>query len=257
MGAAAGRWQHISVAVTLAVGATALAGAVNGLVIAQLGIQPFVVTLAAMIGFRGMARWLSSNSNVGLSFDDNHISARFAGGLSEPYVVISVFLLCAVVCAVFLTRTVFGRYLRALGDNALAALYAGLPIKRTQVAVYTISGALAGLAGVIHCAQNRQGNPNDGVAYELDAIAAVVIGGTSLMGGKGTIAGTLVGTLILGVITNTLGLKGVDENVKWMAKAVIIIVAVILQQPGSLAKLLGSVRSISPRRFSAHQPSKE
>ena len=252
-----GDWQQMLVAGTIAVGAAGIAGAANGLVIAQLGIQPFVVTLAAMIGIRGLARWLSSNSNVGLSFDDSHISARFADVLAEPYVVIGVFLACALVCAVLLNRTVFGRYIRALGDNALAARYAGLPIKRTQIAVYTISGALAGLAGVIHCAQNRQGNPNDGVAYELDAIAAVVIGGTSLMGGKGTIAGALIGTLILGVITNILGLKGVDENVKWMAKAVIIIVAVMLQQPATFAKLSGYARAAMRRSSSSNDPDKE
>jgi len=150
----------------------------------------------------------------------------------------------SVLFSLTLSRTVFGRYVRALGDNPTAAKYAGLPIKRVQVAVYTIAGAMAGLAGVIHCAQNRQGNPNDGMAYELDAIAAVVIGGTSLQGGKGTIFGTVVGTLTLGVITNILGLKGVDENVKWMAKAIIIVLAVILQQPETFQKLIDGLRRL-------------
>jgi ribose transport system permease protein len=90
---------------------------------------------------------------------------------------------------------------------------------------------------VLHAAQNHQGNPNDGVAYELDAIAAVVIGGTPLTGGKGSIIGTVIGTLIIGVITNIMGLRGWDENVKWMAKAVIIIAAVLFQQTTLFSRL--------------------
>ena len=240
----------LSVGSVLAMGATITAmllmdwqpGLVNGLIISQLSIQPFVVTLAAMIGFRGVAKWLTANANIDLSFDTEHLSGRFTDVFANPYVVIGIFLACSVLFSLVLSRTVFGRYIRALGDNALAARYAGLPIKRTQIAVYAISGAMAGLAGVIHCAQNSQGNPNDGMAYELDAIAAVVIGGTSLMGGKGTVFGTIVGTLTLGVITNILGLKGVDENVKWMAKAIIIVVAVLLQQPGTFQKLLDAAK---------------
>lgn len=239
-----GIWPQISVAIALAVLASAMTGFLSGLVIAQLSVQPFVVTLAAMIGFRGLARWLSQNSNIGLSFDDQHISGHFTSIFANPYVVIGIFLATSLLFSIVLSRTVFGRYVRALGDNLTAAKYAGLPIKRMQVAVYTIAGAMAGLAGVIHCAQNRQGNPNDGMAYELDAIAAVVIGGTSLQGGKGTIFGTVVGTLTLGVITNILGLKGVDENVKWMAKAIIIVLAVLLQQPETFQKLMNSVRRL-------------
>lgn len=222
---------HQALVVIAALAAASAVGALNGAVIAILRIQPFIVTLATMIGIRGLARWLSDNSNIGLSFDYQHISGRFTNLVADSTFVIGVYIACAIVCALLLSRTVFGRYVRALGDNALAARYAGLPIKSIYIAVYVISGLLAGLAGVIHCAQNSQGNPNDGMTYELDAIAAVVIGGTSLQGGKGTILGTVVGTLTLGVITNILGLNGVDENVKWMAKAVIIIVAVLLQQP--------------------------
>lgn len=239
-----GPWLHISLAVGLAVAATGLTGFFNGLIIARLSVQPFVVTLAAMIGFRGLARWISQNSNIGLSFDDQHISGHFASVFASPAIVIGIFISMSIIFAIILSRSVFGRYVRALGDNPMAAMYAGLPIKRVQVAVYTIAGAMAGLAGVIHCAQNRQGNPNDGMAYELDAIAAVVIGGTSLKGGKGTIFGTVVGTLTLGVITNILGLKGVDENVKWMAKAIIIVLAVLLQQPETFRKLIDGLRRL-------------
>ena len=144
-------------------------------------------------------------------------------------VVIGCFAVLSLIFMILLRRTVFGRYVRAVGDNQQAALYAGIPIARTQVWVYSLCGLLAGLAGVLHAAQCYQGNPNDGVAYELEAIAAVVIGGTRLSGGKGTIAGTIVGTLIMGILTNILRLKMVDANVELMIKAVIIVAAVWLQ----------------------------
>ena len=128
------------------------------------------------------------------------------------------------------SRTVFGRYVRAIGDNELASKYAGLPLAWTKVWVYLMSGLLSGFAGVLYAAENHQGNPNAGVAYELDAIAAVVIGGTRLSGGKGSIAGTIVGTLIMGVLTNMLRLKNVDSNVEMMIKAVIIVLAVAAQR---------------------------
>ena len=101
---------------------------------------------------------------------------------------------------------------------------------RYKTLVYVLCGALAGLAGVVHCAQLEQGNPNDGVAYELDAIAAVVIGGTSLSGGVGTVGGTLVGTLIIGVINNSLGLNNIDANAQLILKGAIILGAVWLQR---------------------------
>src|SRR5215475_3521592 len=131
---------------------------------------------------------------------------------------------------VLLARTVFGRHVRAIGDNERAAEFAGLPIRQTKIWVYTLSGLLSGIAGVLYAAENHQGNPNAGVAYELDAIAAVVIGGTRLSGGQGSISGTIIGTLIMGVLTNMLRLNNVDSNVEMMIKAVIIVLAVAVQR---------------------------
>ncbi len=235
---------HVSCAVGAALGLATLVGLVNGLFIAYFRVQPFVVTLATMIGVRGVAKWLTENNNIGLSFGSDGVSGRFADVLSQKGVVIGVFLSLAVICAVVLSRTTFGRYVRAVGDNAKASVFAGLPTIRIQVAVYMICGFMAGLAGVLHAAQNRQGNPNDGIAYELDAIAAVVIGGTALSGGKGSIFGTVVGTLTLGIITNLLGLLGADENIKWMTKAVIILAAVLVQQ----SNLFGIISRIVRRK---------
>jgi ribose transport system permease protein len=220
--------MHIILAVLISLGAGTLVGMINGFVIANLKIQPFIVTLAAMIGIRGLAKWMTNNANIDIGFG-SETAALFANILSMKIVVIGSFLALAVIFAILLSKTVFGRYSRAIGDNSLAAAYSGLPIKRTLIWVYALSGMMAGLAGVIHCAQNRQGSPNDGVAYELEAIAAVVIGGTSLAGGKGSIVGTIVGTLIMGILTNILRLNNVDSNLEMMLKAVIIIAAVRIQ----------------------------
>jgi ribose transport system permease protein len=135
-----------------------------------------------------------------------------------------------------LDRTVFGRHVRAIGDNEKAAEYTGLPIRATKIWVYSLTGLLSGIAGVLYAAENHQGNPNAGMAYELDAIAAVVIGGTRLSGGKGTISGTIVGTLIMGVLTNMLRLNNVDSNVEMMIKAVIIVLAVAVQRERNMTR---------------------
>jgi len=220
---------HITLAIGTAVAASALVGALNGVVIATLRIQPFIVTLASMIGVRGLAKWLSQNENIDIGFGRD-VAAAFASAFREKAIVIGSYAVTAAVFWVVLVRTVFGRHVRAIGDNERAAEYAGLPIRRTKIWVYGLSGLLAGFAGVLYAAENHQGNPNAGVAYELDAIAAVVIGGTRLSGGAGSISGTIVGTLIMGVLTNMLRLNNVDSNVEMMIKAVIIILAVAVQR---------------------------
>jgi ribose transport system permease protein len=224
-----GYTTHIAVAILSAVAAAALAGALNGVVIARTGIQPFIVTLASMIGVRGLAKWLTNNQNIDIGFGKD-LAAEFAGAFREKAIVIGAYAVAAALFWVVLARTVFGRHVRAVGDNEKAAEYAGLPIRATKIWVYTLSGLFTGIAGVLYAAENHQGNPNAGVAYELDAIAAVVIGGTRLSGGQGSISGTIVGTLIMGVLTNMLRLNNVDSNVEMMIKAVIIVLAVAVQR---------------------------
>jgi ribose transport system permease protein len=224
-----GYTTHIAVAILSAVAAAALAGALNGVVIAYTGIQPFIVTLASMIGVRGLAKWLTNNQNIDIGFGKD-LAAEFAGIFREKAIVIGAYAAAAALFWVVLARTVFGRHVRAVGDNEKAAEYAGLPIRATKIWVYTLSGLFTGIGGVLYAAENHQGNPNAGVAYELDAIAAVVIGGTRLSGGKGSISGTIVGTLIMGVLTNMLRLNNVDSNVEMMIKAVIIVLAVAVQR---------------------------
>jgi len=129
-----------------------------------------------------------------------------------------------------LNKTVFGRHLRALGDNATAARLAALPIARIQIAAYAWSGLLAGIGGILLAARTTIGDPNAGVAMELDAIAVVVIGGASLPGGRGGIYGALCGALIIGMVTHILGLRNVGSNAQLMLKAVIIVLSVAAQR---------------------------
>jgi len=224
----------ITMAMLAAVCGGMLVGLTNGVLIARWRIQPFIVTLATMIGVRGLARWMTSNSNIDIGFGKD-LASVFAAALSTKTVVIGSYIVLALGLGALLSKTVFGRYVRAVGDNERAAQYAGLPIKKTKILAYTMTGILAGYSGVLHAAQNHQGNPNSGVAYELEAIAAVVIGGTSLMGGSGSISGTVTGTLIMGILTNILRLNNVDNNLEMIAKAGIILAAVWLQQAGKEA----------------------
>lgn len=224
-----GHAQTIAVAIGAALLVSAAAGALNGAVIAFVDIQPFIVTLASMIGIRGLAKWLTHNTNVDIGFGQD-VAAHFASLFWQKAAVVGAFAVLAVIFGVVLARTVFGRYVRAIGDNEKAARYTGLPIRSVKVWVYGLSGLLSGFAGVLYTAENHQGNPNAGVAYELDAIAAAVIGGARLAGGKGTIAGTIAGTLMIGVVTNMLRLNNVDSNVEMMVKAVIILLAVAAQR---------------------------
>lgn len=217
------------IAIALAAGAAAFIGTLNGIAIATLRIPAFIVTLASMIGVRGLAKRLTNNENTDIGFGSD-VASQFAGFTSQKILVVCTFAVLAIILIVVLNRTVLGRYVRAVGDNELASLYTGLPIRRIKIFVYTLTGLFTGIAGILYAAENHQGNPNAGVAYELDAIAAVVIGGTTLSGGSGSVGGTIVGTLIIGILTNILRLKNVDSNVEMMIKAVIIVLAVAAQR---------------------------
>lgn len=223
-------WMPGLAAVT-AMGTTAAFGLASGAVISKLRMQPFIVTLAAMIGGRGVAKWLVSNKTIAIGYDPR--TARVVDFVGQKAFVVPTFLAVTVVALILLNRTRFGRYLMAVGGSEDAARLSGINVTWVKVRVFTLSGLIAGLAGVLYCCETHQGDPKAGMAYELDAIAAAVIGGTSLMGGKGGILGTVVGALALGILSNVLGLNNVDENVQWMLKAVIILVAVWLQTVGS------------------------
>ncbi len=224
----------LAAAALAVLGVGALWGAVNGFVVARWRLQPFIATLATMSAARGVARYVSGGAAIPLGFGAGGApeSMRRIAGVLVPYVPVPAVLFLVSVGAMhlYLSRTSAGRYLYAIGDNETAARLAGVRVGWHKASVYVIAAVLAALAGIVHCAQLEQGNPNDGVAYELDAIAAVVIGGTSLSGGTGTVGGTLVGVLIIGVINNIMGLNNVDANLQLILKGVIILGAVWLQR---------------------------
>ncbi|WP_243174930.1 ABC transporter permease [Desulfofundulus sp. TPOSR] len=210
----------------LAVGA--LCGSINGTIIAKGKIPPFIVTLGMMTAARGLALLYSNGKPIG------NLSSEFiflGGGriLGVP-VPILVLLLMAVITHIMLNNTKFGRHIYAIGGNEQAAIISGVNVNKVKVLVYTYAGFLAGLAGVILTARISSGQPGLGVMYELDAIAAAVIGGTSLSGGIGSVAGTITGALIIGVINNGLDLLNVSPYWQQVVKGLIIVGAVLLDK---------------------------
>ena len=218
------------IGIVLALAAASLFGLTSGIVISRLRMQPFIVTLAVMIGSRGFAKWLVGNATIAVGYDDR--TKPVVDFIGQKMFVVPAFLTVTLFCFVLLNGTRFGRHLFAVGGSEDAARLSGINVAWVKTRVYLLSGLIAGIAGILYCCETHQGDPKAGMAYELDAIAAAVIGGTSLMGGKGGIFGTFVGALVLGILSNILGLNSVDENVQWMLKAAIILVAVWLQMLG-------------------------
>jgi len=205
--AAARLSEHgVWVGVAGAVGIGLLVGLINGGVIARFKVQPFIVTLATLLACRGAALNLSDNANVSVEFASGYIDIgqKNIGRVPLPVVIVVV---AYVLGSIVLNFTRFGRHVLAIGGNEEAARLAGLPVARTTVAVYTLSGACAGLAGAVLAALAYTGSPNFAFGWELTAIAAVVVGGTLLSGGKGSVGTTLVGVVLLGLIFNELNFE--------------------------------------------------
>jgi ribose/xylose/arabinose/galactoside ABC-type transport system permease subunit len=218
-------------AVLLALAAAALAGAFNGALITGFRIQPIIVTLALLISGRGVAQVLS---NGGQLIPFSNAPFEYLGKGVVAGVPVQVLVMAVVVgVAVFVMRaTPFGRYVVAVGGNEAAARLAGIRVHRTKVMVYALSGLLAGLAGLIETARLGASDAQKvGLNIELDAIAATVVGGTPLTGGRATVLGTLVGALIMQVITTGFVMNGISYAWSLVIKAAIIIVAVYIQRP--------------------------
>ena len=180
-----------------------LVGLFNGLVIARLKIPFFITTLATLLAASGLALIVADNQTVGVSYETNFVELG-QGYLGPVPIPVIIMLVAYIFGMVLLGHTQFGRRVLAIGGNEEASRLMGLKVDRILTLVYTLSGALAGLAGVILAAQYGAGQPLEGQGWELSAIAAVVVGGTLLTGGKGTVSGTLVGALLLGLIFNLL-----------------------------------------------------
>lgn len=208
--------------------AGALCGLVNGLLVTAAGVAPFIATLGMMTAARGLALVLSDGRPVSnLSDGFMAIAGGDVFGIPGP---ILIFALAAFVAHVFLKHFRPGRYLYAVGGNEQSAFASGISVKRIKILAYVLAGLTAGLTGVVLASRTTTGQPNAGVGYELDAIAAAVIGGTSLSGGSGTIIGTLLGAALMGVINNGLDLANVPSYYQQIVKGAIIVTAVALDR---------------------------
>ncbi len=200
-----------------------LIGLLNGSLIAYTMIPPFIATLGTMVAARGFAKWFTGGMPVSMLTDD----FAWIGSGANPVI---IFLVLAVIFHVVLRYTRFGKVTYAIGANRQAAVVSGINVNRHLIYIYTIAGLLAGIAGTVTAARAISGQSGMGVMYELDAIAAVVIGGTSLVGGKGRITGTVIGVLILGVMTSGFTFIRIDAYYQEMVKGAIIVAAVVADQ---------------------------
>jgi ribose/xylose/arabinose/galactoside ABC-type transport system permease subunit len=216
------------------VGAGLAIGVMNGLIITRMKIQPFIATLAAMLAAYGTALLLANNQSVSVSYDTGFTNIGqedFLGFPIPAWIAIAAYLLGWL----FLERHAFGRHVLAIGDGEATAALMGLKVDRTLLAVYTLSGALAGLAGVILASQFGAGQPTEGVGWELFAIASVVVGGTLLTGGSGSVGATLAGALLLAMVFNILnfenGLGSISLSAYWQSvvRGAFLLLVVIIQ----------------------------
>jgi len=207
----------------------AAAGITNGALVTKTGIPPFIATLGMYTSARGAAMLYTSGRPVsGLTDAYNAIGQGGMFGIPAP---ILIFVVMAVATHVLYSRTRFGKHIYAIGGNEQAARVSGIRVGKEKILIYTYAGFLAGIAGIVVSSRIGSGQPGLGQGYELDAIAAAVIGGTSLSsGGVGTIPGTIVGALIIGVLNNTLDLVNVSAYWQQIIKGVIIVGAVVLDR---------------------------
>jgi ribose transport system permease protein len=234
-------WPAVfAIPLVLAVG-TAL-GSLSGALVARMRIQPFIVTLSMMVFARGLAKVISSGRKITNYVTDADGTSRLVdlprvfeiidrkvlgGNLS---IVTVIFLTCVLLTWIVLSRLRLGRHIFAVGGNEEAARLSGVALGRTLTGAYALSGLLAAVAGICQAAQETHGDPETGVAYELDAIAMVVIGGTTLAGGKGSVVLTLIGVLTIGYLQKILSLNAAPEAARLMLTGTIIICAVLFQR---------------------------
>jgi len=217
-------------------------GLISGTLISKWEMQPFIATLAMMVFARGAAKWISGGKKVSTAVLQNDgtykyvdvpaiynfISAKILN--NNIAIVTIIFLVCALLAFILLSKLKWGRYMFAIGGNEEAARLSGVPVVLTKLIAYGMCGLFAAVAGICQAAQEQQGDPEAGGAYELQAIAIVVIGGTSLAGGRGGIGLTLIGALTIGYLEKILSINAVGEAYRLMLTGVIIAAAVLFQK---------------------------
>jgi inositol transport system permease protein len=200
-----------------------VAGLINGSLIALTKIPAFIATLGMMVSARGVADWYTNGQPIG------NLSDGFAA-IGAGWWPVIIFLSVALIFHIALRYTRYGKFTYAIGANPLAARVSGINVERHMIAVYTIAGLLSGLSGIVHTARAISGQAGVGVGFELDAIAAAVIGGTSLSGGVGRMTGTVIGAVILGILTSGFTFLNVDAHYQEIIKGAVIIAAVVADQ---------------------------
>lgn len=220
----------VLVAVPTALLAGAVLGGISGLIIAKGKVQAFIATLVTMTLLRGVTMVYTDGRPISTGFTDVADNFAWFGTGYALGIPVPVWIMVIVFAGAWylLNHTRFGRYIYALGGNESATRLSGINVDKVKMGVYAICGALAALAGIIVTSRLSSAQPTAGMGYELDAIAAVVVGGTSLMGGRGRIIGTLIGALIIGFLNNALNLLDVSSYYQMIAKAVVILLAVMV-----------------------------
>jgi ribose transport system permease protein len=208
------------------------AGLINGILIAYGRLVPFIATLAMLVAARGLAQRLSDRKTQLLRPENDAIESLSTKHIIGLPIVVFMFAAVALIGWLVLNRTTFGRRTFAVGGNPEAARLAGIDVRRHTLMLYALSGLCCGIAAIIIMARTTTGSSTHGDLYELDAIAAVIIGGTLLTGGRGTLIGSILGLLVFTVITNLFILNGLDTSDQLIAKGVIIVIAVLLQRRG-------------------------
>jgi len=216
----------VAIVTCLAVGA--LCGLINGLLNTKAGIPAFIVTLGMLGVARGLGLVFTNGQPVyGMPDPIVFLGQGRPGGIPMP---VFIFLAVAIVAHFVLAFTRFGKYAQVIGDNETAARAMGIPVERHRVALYVVSGTLAGLAGLLFLARVNAGDPTAGLNYELTAITAAILGGTNLFGGRASVLGTLIGALVMGVLQNGLNLLAVSSFYQQMAIGAVLVLAVWLDQ---------------------------
>jgi rhamnose transport system permease protein len=223
-------WQNLglplelAIVVTLAIGT--LAGAVNGWFITRIGVPPLIMTLATLALYRGLAEGISQARSV-RGYPEWFFQlgqGEFLGVPTQLWLLVAAILVAAIVLA----RTTFGRSLYAIGHNELAARFSGIPVDRYKLAIYTLSGLMAGLAGYIFVSRVSTTRSDMGTGLELDVIAAVVLGGTSIFGGTGSILGTVLGVILIQLLKNGLALTGVKGDATIVVIGAVLILSILI-----------------------------
>lgn len=226
-----GSGMPVTLAILISLILGCILGMINGLLISYGKLAPFIVTLATMTIFRGATLVYTNGNPITKGLSDTFLFQFLGQGyiVGIPFPVIIMFIVF-IVLYVLLHKTAFGKSVYAIGGNEKAAYISGVKLNKVKIIIYSISGIMASISGLIITSRLSSAQPTAGASYEMDAIAAVVLGGTSLSGGKGRILGTLIGALIIGVLNNGLNIIGVSAFWQQVVKGVVILIAVLIDR---------------------------